>query len=65
MSRHTVSAKNLRVGDILAATIENEVFSIREVQKRSNPIIGEEVVIKGPLGIILKFHPNKKVVVLK
>lgn len=65
MSKHMVQAKNLRVGDTLAATIENDVFSIKEVQKRPNPMIGEEIVVKGPLGIMLKFHPNKKVVVLK
>lgn len=65
MSQHMVSAHNLKVGDVLAATIENDVFSIKEVQERGNPIIGTEIVVKGPLGIILKFHPNKKVVVLK
>lgn len=60
-----VRAQTLKVGDILAATLENEVFSIKEIQVRDNLAFNrKEIVVKGPLGIMLKFHPDKHVRIL-
>ncbi len=63
--RKTIRADEIKVGTVMAASLENEVFSVREVYKQVNPAFNSvDIVVKGPLGITLKMHPSKLVGVL-
>ena len=64
MGRKIVKAGELAVGDILASTLSHEVFSIKSIQKRTNPFGETEIVVLGPLSILEKFDANAKVAVL-
>lgn len=65
MARRVVNAESVKPGDILAASLENEVFSVRQVYTESIPgRNAKEVVIKGPLGVIVKKAQGAKVTIL-
>lgn len=66
MSRVHRRAKDLQVGDILAEGRGHGIMSIKSITVVTNPLTGmDEVVVKGPLSIIDKLHPNEVVSVLE
>lgn len=65
MARRVIRADEVKVGDIMAASLEAGTFSVREVYKVKHPVLNSyEVVIKGPIGIIVKVHASKLVTIL-
>ena len=65
MARKTIRADEIKVGTVMAASLENEVFAVKQVYQEKNLAFGSmDVVVKGPLGITLKMHPSKLVGVL-
>lgn len=65
MARKTIRADEIKVGTIMAPSLENEVFRVRNVYLELNPVFGSsDVIVEGPLGIKLKMHPSKLVGVL-
>lgn len=61
MSMKTVQAKELKVGDILASNLDHGTMSIKQIQVRDLPTGSKEIVVIGPLSIMLKYHPQAKV----
>lgn len=65
MARRVVRADAIKVGDVMAPSLENDVFSVKEVYLSDIPGRRvKEVVIKGPLGIVLKKHTFQHVTLL-
>ena len=61
MSMRTIQAKTIKVGDVLASTLAHETMSVKQVQHRDLPTGGKEIVVIGPLSIMVKYHPDAKV----
>lgn len=59
-----IRASELRKGDVLKGELNRGPISVKDVQVRHNPVSGEEVVVKGPLGFLEKYHPSKIVTIL-
>ena len=65
MARRVIRAEEVKVGDVMAASLDAGTFSVKEVYKIKHPILDSyEVVIMGPLGIIVKAHASKLVSIL-
>ena len=65
MARRVIRADEVKVGDIMAASLDAGTFSVRKVYKTKHPTLNSyEVTIKGPLGIVIKAHASKFVTVL-
>lgn len=61
MSMCTIQAKAIKVGDVLASTLAHGTMSVKQVQHRDLPTGGKEIVVIGPLSIMVKYHPDAKV----
>lgn len=65
MARRVIRADEVKVGDVMAASLDSDTFSVKEVYKVKHPVLNSyEVTIKGPLGIVIKAHASKFVTVL-
>lgn len=66
MARRVIRADEVKIGDVMAPSLEAGTFSVKEVYKTKHPTLNSyEVTIKGPIGIVRKMHASKLVTVLK
>lgn len=65
MARKVIRADEVKVGDVMATSLDHPTFSVRKVYETKHPILDTyEVTIRGPLGIVIKAHASKLVTVL-
>ena len=65
MARRVIRADEVKVGDVMAPSLDAGMFSVKEVYKIKHPALNSyEVVIRGPLGVVIKVHASKFVTVL-
>lgn len=62
----TILARDVRAGMVMDKSLDNEVFTVREAFLRpaSGTMNGQEMVIRGPLGIVVKRDADARVGVL-
>ena len=58
-----IKAGNLQAGDVLKATLDSGTFSIKSVDT-VRTLLGTEVRINGPLGILVKRRAEDVVTIL-
>lgn len=57
-----IRAREIKVGDIIAATSTNPMVNVKKVDRIIHPVTGlPEVKITGPLGIVIKYPHTARV----